>query len=74
MKRWCGTLERVVWYFEEVVWYYEEGGVVLVTSCTVVAFKGHCNCNVHKSPNKLDPLPAPPYNHIVSFSSSNATE
>ena len=43
-RRWCGTLKRVVWYFEEggvvhwsgwyctlkrVMWYFEEGGVVL---------------------------------------------
>ena len=32
----CGTLKRVVWYFEEggvslmrVVWYFEDGDVVL---------------------------------------------
>ena len=44
LKRWYGTLKRVVWYFEEggmvllrgwygtlkrVVWYFEEGGMVL---------------------------------------------
>ena len=35
-RGWCGTLKRVVryfeesvWYFGEGVWYFEEGGMVL---------------------------------------------